>query len=143
MKNSENTLNVEQAAFILARKFPQLVRAVDYWPAHPVDEKTLEQTSTAWVPIWLPEDIPCPTADDLLEWWPEFSEEYAYQEVSENVKKKRGELLAQADPLVERAIDDGKPNLEVALREYRGKLRAVPEQAGFPFDVVWPELPAE
>lgn len=143
MKKIEIRLNVEQAAFILTKKFPQLVRSKDYWPAHPVDGKTLEQTTTAWVPIWLPEDVPCPTADDLLAWWPEFSDEYAYLEALGSVRMKRDELLVQADPLVERAKDEGKANLEAALRDYRGKLRTVPDQEGFPFEVVWPVLPEE
>ncbi|WP_175804943.1 phage tail assembly chaperone [Burkholderia ambifaria] len=143
MKKNEIKLNVEQAAFILAQKFPQLARSKDYWPAHPVDGKTLEQTETAWVPIWLPEDVPRPTADDLLAWWPEFRDEYAYFEASATVRTKRDELLAQVDPLVERAKDEGKANLEAALRDYRGRLRAVPDQEGFPFEVMWPVLPEE
>ncbi|MDN7790431.1 phage tail assembly chaperone [Burkholderia contaminans] len=141
MKNGEIWLNVEQAAFILERKFPRLVRGVDYWPAHPVDEKTLVQSKTAWVPIWLPEGIPHPTPDDLLAWWPEFSDEYTSLESSESARKKRNELLAQADLLVELAKDDGNLDLEAALRDYRSKLRAVPEQEGFPFDVSWPVVP--
>ncbi len=143
MKNSENWIDVEQAAFILARKFPDLMRCRDYWVSHPVDERTLVQTETAWVPMWGATDIPQPTPADLLAWWPEFEAEYALIEAPENVRRQRDNLLAQADLLVEKAMDDRKPDLEAELRDYRGKLRAVPEQEGFPLDVVWPNLPTE
>ncbi|MFH5255768.1 phage tail assembly chaperone [Burkholderia semiarida] len=143
MKKLPNWLDVEQAAFILARKFPDLVRCKDYWVSHPVDKRTLEQTKTAWVPVWEPTAIPQPTPADLLAWWPEFEAEFALTKAPEDVRRQRGELLAQADRLIQRAMDDRKVALEAALRDYRGKLRAVPDQDGFPFDVQWPELPAE
>ncbi|MDP9583552.1 UNVERIFIED_ORG: hypothetical protein J2791_002864 [Burkholderia contaminans] len=142
MTNTNTMLHVEQAAFILAKKYPHLVRCRDYWVAHPVHEQTLEQTKTAWVPIWLPADVPPPTPADLLAWWPEFEAEYALLEASENARRQRDTLLAEVDPLVERAADAGDADREAALRRYRAALRDVPQQAGFPFDVVWPQLPA-
>ncbi|MCS6473709.1 phage tail assembly chaperone [Burkholderia thailandensis] len=142
MTNANTMLNVEQAAFILAKKFPNLVRCQDYWVAHPVHEQTLEQTKTAWVPIWQPTDIPQPTPADLLAWWPEFEAEYAFIEASENVRRQRDTLLAEVDPLVERAADAGDADREAALRRYRAALRDLPQQTGFPFDVVWPQSPA-
>ncbi|HDR9512011.1 hypothetical protein C5615_37395 [Burkholderia cepacia] len=136
-------LDVEQAAFILAKKFPTLVRCIDYWVAHPVDTKTLEQTKSAWVPIWEPRDIPQPTPVDLLNWWPEFEAEYErVVDAPERVRRERDALLAEADPLVERAADAGDADREAALRKYRTALRDVPQQAGFPLDIIWPQLPA-
>ncbi|MBJ9727528.1 MULTISPECIES: phage tail assembly chaperone [Burkholderia cepacia complex] len=140
MKNN-TMLHVEQAAFILAKKFPQLVRCKDYWVAHPVNEQTYEQTKTAWVPIWMPTDISPPTPADLLRWWPEFQEEFELTEAAASVRRRRDELLAQVDPLVERAADSGQAELEAALRRYRAELRDVPQQTGFPLDVVWPQSP--
>ncbi|AXF23491.1 hypothetical protein CUJ89_24055 [Burkholderia pyrrocinia] len=134
-------LTVEQAAFILSKKFPQLVRCKDYWPAHPVDEKSLEQTKSAWVPIWEPRDIPQPTPDDLLNWWPEFQAEFEVIDAAARVRRERDALLLQVDPLVERAADSGDADLETALRKYRAALRDVPQQAGFPLNVVWPVAP--
>ncbi|WP_175922069.1 phage tail assembly chaperone [Burkholderia latens] len=136
-----NIIDVEQAAFILAKKYPQLVRGRDYWVAHPVDEQTLKQTKTAWVPIWESKDIDCPTPEDLLDWWPEYSSEYAVIDAAERVRKKRDDLLIQADRLVEIATDAGNGDLELALRKYRNALRGIPDQKGFPLDVKWPEMP--
>lgn len=136
-------LHVEQAAFILAKKFPDLDRCKDYWVAHPVDEKSLEQTKTAWVPIWRPTDIPQPTPQDLLNWWPEFREEYELTDAVATARQKRDDLLARVDPLVERATDSGQVDLEVALRKYRAALRDVPQQTGFPLDIVWPQSPVQ
>ncbi|MBR8314225.1 phage tail assembly chaperone [Burkholderia dolosa] len=143
MTNTKTMLHVEQAAFILAKKFPKLERCVDYWVSHPVDEKTLKQTKSAWVPIWYPHDIPQPTPADLLNWWPEFAAEYELMiGAPERVRTERDALLAEADRLVERAADAGDADREAALRRYRAALRDVPQQAGFPLDVVWPQLPA-
>lgn len=143
MTNSNTMLHVEQAAFILAKKFPKLARCVDYWVSHPVDEKTLKQTKSAWVPIWYPRNIPQPTPVDLLNWWPEFEAEYELTiDAPERVRKERDALLAEADRLVERAADAGEADREATLRRYRAALRDVPQQAGFPLDVVWPQLPA-
>ncbi|WP_231600680.1 MULTISPECIES: XkdW family protein [Burkholderia] len=136
-------LHVEQAAFILAKKFPNLARGKDYWVAHPVDEKSFEQTRTAWVPIWGPADIPAPTPADLLTWWPEFQEEFELADATAHVRRQRDELLAKVDPLVERAADAGQAELEAALRRYRAELRDVPQQAGFPLNVVWPQSPTQ
>ncbi|WP_260849260.1 phage tail assembly chaperone [Burkholderia glumae] len=58
------------------------------------------------------------------------------------MRKERDALLAEADRLVERAADAGNADREAALRRYRAALRDVPQQAGFPLDVVWPQLPA-
>lgn len=134
-------LHVEQAAFILSKKFPQLVRCKDYWVAHPVDEKSYEQTKSAWVPIWCPRDIPQPTPADLLNWWPEFEAEFEVIDAAARVRRERDALLAQVDPLVERAADSGDADRESALRKYRAELRDVPQQAGFPLNVVWPVSP--
>jgi len=143
MTNTNTMIDVEQAAFILAKKFPKLERCVDYWVSHPVDEKTLKQTKSAWVPIWSPRDIPQPTPVDLLNWWPEFAAEYELMiGAPERVRTERDALLAEADRLVERAADAGDADREAALRRYRAALRDVPQQAGFPLDVVWPQLPA-
>lgn len=135
-------ITVDQAAFMLSRKYPDLVRCRDYWVAHPVDEKTYKQTMTAWVPVWEPANIPQPTPFDLLAWWPEFEADFALIEAADGVRQKRDALLAEIDPLVERAADAGDADREATLRKYRSALRDVPQQRGFPLDVVWPPSPA-
>tara|TARA_B100001094_G_scaffold330684_1_gene396530 strand:- start:662 stop:1126 length:465 start_codon:yes stop_codon:yes gene_type:complete len=56
------------------------------------------------------------------------------------VRKERDSLLAQSDwtqftdsPLSE--------NAKTAWASYRDSLRNIPSQSGFPWDIIWPELP--
>ncbi len=52
------------------------------------------------------------------------------------VREKRNKLLQNADILVNIATDTGVGEAEA--RAYRQALRDVPEQEGFPLNVVWP-----
>lgn len=139
------TIDVEQAAFVITRKFPQLVRYVDWEASHPLrripETGEWEQCGPSWVPLWRPADIPQPTPEDLVAWWPEYKDEYELSEASRQIRQRRDDLLVQADVLIERAADDENLELVTALRSYRKALRAIPEQPGFPFDVRWPTLP--
>ena len=60
------------------------------------------------------------------------------EEVSEFVRHKRNKLLEQSDwsQMPDAPVDRS------AWATYRQALREVPQQPGFPFDVVWPEAPA-
>lgn len=53
------------------------------------------------------------------------------------VRSQRDDLLAQTDWMM--LPDSGRDTPE--LRAYRQALREVPQQPGFPFDVVWPTKP--
>lgn len=55
------------------------------------------------------------------------------------VRVRRNLLLDAADIAINIAEDNGQPSAE--LRQYRQALRDVPQQAGFPDSVVWPEAP--
>lgn len=54
-----------------------------------------------------------------------------------NVRTERDALLAKTDWVVIRAKELGQ-TVPVAIFEYRGDLRQVPEQAGFPHTIIWP-----
>lgn len=55
------------------------------------------------------------------------------------VRTKRDSLLANSDQYILRAIEQNKqPNLDIV--SYRQRLRDIPLQSGFPFDVNWPSL---
>ena len=56
---------------------------------------------------------------------------------AEEVRSKRDQLLAKTDWVVIRAKELGQP-VPVDYYEYRGDLRQVPEQAGFPHTIIWP-----
>lgn len=55
-------------------------------------------------------------------------------------RKKRNALLAESDWIVIRAFETNT-NIPGAWEVYRQALRDVPQQAGFPWDVVWPTQP--
>lgn len=57
------------------------------------------------------------------------------------VRSTRNEQLLFADYMVNTKEDSGESSQK--WRQYRNFLRNVPEQAGFPLDVVWPEAPTE
>ena len=62
-------------------------------------------------------------------------------EYAKEAREKRDELLAETDYLVmpDYPLDEER---KAAVLAYRQALRDVPEQAGFPRDVEWPEKPA-
>lgn len=63
------------------------------------------------------------------------------EEQAAEIQRRRDALLAESDKyaLLDAPID---AQTREAVYAYRQALRDVPEQAGFPEDVVWPEAPA-
>ncbi|MCM1516228.1 MAG: phage tail assembly chaperone [Paraprevotella sp.] len=61
------------------------------------------------------------------------------KEMEAVVRSQRNALLQEADILINKAIDADEDIS--ALSAYRQALRDVPQQEGFPHNVVWPELP--
>lgn len=78
------------------------------------------------------------TAEEIAAWELEHP---APPPTEEEVRAKRDKLLAETDwtQVLDAPIDD---ETRAAYRVYRQALRDVPEQEGFPENVVWPELPA-
>ena len=65
------------------------------------------------------------------------------------IRNKRDNLINEADILllkyqeqVELGVINVDDDYRLALLQYKEDLRNVPEQAGFPENVVWPEIPA-
>ena len=56
-----------------------------------------------------------------------------------NAREKRNRLLAATDWVVTRARELGQP-VPSDVYTYRGDLRQIPEQVGFPETITWPEL---
>lgn len=75
-----------------------------------------------------------------LEKIPEKTPEEKLAEAEEEVRAKRDRLIADTDYLLTPDYPIGAEDLE-AVKTYRQALRDVPQQEGFPYDVVWPELP--
>jgi len=73
-------------------------------------------------------DYDGPSADEML---------------ADQVRTQRNALLAQLDALVMNPLRWSAFSLsqQEAIGDYRQALLDVPQQANFPFDVVWPEVP--
>lgn len=61
--------------------------------------------------------------------------------VGNSMRVERNKLLAETDYLVVRYQELGTPMPEI-WTAYRQALRDVPSQAGFPYQIVWPEKPS-
>jgi len=62
------------------------------------------------------------------------------EEDAASVRAERDALLAKTDWVVIRAKELGQP-VPIDYYEYRGELRQIPEQAGFPYTISWPTAP--
>lgn len=78
---------------------------------------------------WSIEKIPEPTPEEKR------------AQAESQVRGKRDVLISQTDYLLTPDYPISAEDLEF-VKAYRTALRDVPQQDGFPFDVVWPELPA-
>lgn len=63
------------------------------------------------------------------------------EQVAADVRAQRDVLLRESDWVTTRAYDMQEP-VPQEWAEYRQALRDVPEQAGFPEDIDWPQVPA-
>ena len=77
----------------------------------------------------------------MLEKIPEKTEEEKLAEAAEQIRSKRDSLISDSDYLLASDYPISAKDLEV-VKAYRQALRDVPQQEGFPLDVVWPELPS-
>ena len=71
--------------------------------------------------------------------WADLIKQRDYDTAAAAVRKQRDELIASTDWTV---LADAK-TVKADWKTYRQKLRDVPEQAGFPYDVEWPVRPTE
>lgn len=56
------------------------------------------------------------------------------------IREERDQKLAECDWRVIKALESNQPQ-DFQWASYRQALRDVPSQAGFPWSVVWPQLP--
>lgn len=59
-----------------------------------------------------------------------------------NARSKRSGLLAKSDWIVPFYLEKGQ-SVPQAWQDYRQKLRDVPTQPGFPYEVIWPTSPQQ
>lgn len=65
--------------------------------------------------------------------------DFEYEQECKRVRSERDDRMRDTDHMM---LPD-YPNKPNGLQEYRQALRDVPQQDGFPFDIVWPELTEE
>ena len=105
----------------------------------------VEQDSKGnWVEKYVAKDMFADTTEDGKK-TTKAQHEAAYQatldaEAAATVRAQRDELLAKSDWVTIRAKELGQTVPE-DWYTYRGDLRQVPEQSGFPHDVTWPTKP--
>ncbi len=61
--------------------------------------------------------------------------------VAASVRTQRDKLLTESDWVTVRAKELGQ-DVPLSWYNYRGDLRQIPEQSGFPHNVTWPEKPS-
>ena len=94
-----------------------------------------------WVEAWVVVDAFSDTTEDGVS-TTKAEHETAHQArldatAASSVRTERDALLAKTDWVVIRAKELGQ-TVPVAIFAYRGDLRQVPEQAGFPHTIIWP-----
>ena len=99
-----------------------------------------------WVQRFVARDMFADTTDDDGKKTTKAEHEAAYQatldaEAAASVRAQRDELLAKSDWVTIRAKELGQTVPE-DWYTYRGDLRQIPEQSGFPHDVTFPEEPS-
>ncbi|RQU02682.1 hypothetical protein DF165_01415 [Burkholderia cenocepacia] len=122
----------------IEERWPNLVHGRDYWVRHPLDPKTGLQSGDALIDTWN-SSIPCPDdITELLKRAEELRPVLAAKKAEQQVRDKRDSLLRASDWT---QASDAPPDTRERWAEYRSALRDVPQQAGFPLNVVWPQAP--
>jgi hypothetical protein len=64
-------------------------------------------------------------------------------EAEKRVRAERNKRLDEADIIYCNADKWGLMDepTKTAWRDYKDQLREIPDQSGFPFDVIWPDIP--
>lgn len=122
---------------------PDMVRIRIYevlGPAPPREEPHDDVIFTSW-DVWEfeQEGIEDYVANNLG-WLKQKAKAEERDALANEVRSIRNGRLEMADIAVNKALDIGDMEAEARARAYRQALRDVPEQAGFPYDVVWPKL---
>ena len=100
-----------------------------------VDYTTEQQATKATKP-----NYECAWSNITFQWVDTRTAEQKNDEESDAAIAKRDVLLNESDWIVIRAVDQGTP-IPSDWQTYRQDLRDVPEQAGFPTNIVWPVAP--
>ncbi|MFM0224178.1 XkdW family protein [Paraburkholderia dipogonis] len=127
----------EELFYLLQKFYPGTINGTHYLTGHRLDTEGA-QFGEAFITNWkLPNAEP--TAEQLWAWWRQHGPEIKNTVAAVHVRIERNERLLIADAMVYKAEDSGDPQVIARARTYRQALRDVPQQAGFPVSVEWPE----
>lgn len=77
-----------------------------------------------------------------LDAWIASAAEKEYEEVAAEARKARNALIAETDYLLEADYPISEED-KAKWTTYRQALRDVPEQSGFPYEIIWPVKPTK
>lgn len=98
---------------------------IEIGPKQTIVDDTPQIIDGKWTRVWTVRDV---TEEEL---------QFRVQIISDQVRKKRNQLLYETDwtQLADSPADSS------FWSSYRQQLRDIPEQEGFPWEIIWPELP--
>ncbi|MGF6607043.1 hypothetical protein OKW45_001943 [Paraburkholderia sp. WSM4175] len=124
---------------VIREHYPTMVHGRNYLVAHPLDPATGEQNGDPRIVSWANADIEQPKDEDIHALF--HADEAKYRAAF--IRRLRDEALSNTDGKASTPVD-APPALQTgaaAWRVYRQALRDIPQQAGFPFSIEWPERP--
>ena len=109
-------------------------------PAPPREEPHDDVIFTSW-DVWEfeQEGIESYVANNL-DWLKQKAKAEEESALAAEIRAERNRLLDKADIAVNLAADNGDSEAESKARIWRQALRDIPEQSGFPYEVVWPTI---
>jgi hypothetical protein len=132
-------LTNSQMSWCLLQMLPGTQNGREYLVGQETDMQGV-QTAEAKIYQWNMPNTVQPSQQQIKAYWDLFGHKYLALVAQAGARDKRSTLLAEADILINKALDNGQD--ATALRAYRQALRDITTQTGFPQDVQWPELPA-
>lgn len=127
----------------LAILYPNAVHGRDVFVCHMVEPENPNPVSTAFIAHWDVPGVPEPSLSELMQAIAPHVNTAKATVRAHDVRVQRNAELDKSDILFTRATEDENAAQVAALKTYRKALRDLPLQSGFPFNVDWPELPAE
>src|SRR5690625_1903673 len=129
----------------ITKNIPEAIPFENFWVGQDVIDEDRSNLGPVYITDWEVPGIPKPSSEDIDAWLQDFDTTPYFVRA---VRAKRDNLLSQMDARRLRHSDEVSLGLEPTeplqpLLLYIQALRDIPQQAGFPHEVVWPTDPLE